>query len=318
MAAAAVALACEVRAQRPVETLAIGFLSANARDAMAARVESFRQGLRERGYVEGENVRVLYRFAEGRVDGLRTLADDLVRLEVKAIVTEGTTATRAAREATSIVPIVMAQDPDPVGTGLVASLAPPGGNVTGLSNLRPDLGAKRLELLKEIVPGLARVAVLGTSTTPGTDLTLRETERAARAFAIEIRFLEISNPAEIEAAFTSARDGRADAVLLSASPFLLSNRSQVADFALKNRLPVMSYTMEFVRDGGLVSYGVNTTDLFKRAASFVDRILKGADPAGLPIEQPTKFEFVINLKSARSLGLDIPQTILYRADQVIE
>ena len=285
---------------QPAGKVPIGFLSANARAAMSARTEAFRQGLRELGYVEEENISVEYLFAEGRVDRLRALVTELVRLKVSVIVTEGTTATRFAKEATSTIPIVMAQDPDPVGTGFVASLARPGGNITGLSNLRPDLGGKRLEVLKETLPRLARVAILGTSSVPGTPQTLRETELAASAVGVQLQYLEVVGPEDIGTAFSAASRGRADAVFVLASPILLSHRAQMADLAAKSRLPAMYYTAEFVRDGGLMSYGVNASDLFRRAATYVDKILKGAKPADLPIEQPTKFELVINRASRES------------------
>jgi putative ABC transport system substrate-binding protein len=305
-------------AQPAVGKVLLGFLSANSRVATSARTEAFRQGLRELGYVEGESVFIEYQFADGRPDHLPALAAELVRLKVSVIVTEGTTATRVAKEATSAVPIVMAQDPDPVGTGFVASLARPGGNITGLSNLRPDLGGKRLELLKETVSRLARVAVLGTSTTPGTLQTLRATELAASALGVQLQYADVLGPKDIETALRAASRGRVDAVLVLASPILLSHRTQVADLAAENRLPAMYYTTEFVRDGGLMSYGVSATDLFRRAATYVDKILKGAKPADLPIEQPTKFELVINLRTAKALGLTIPPAVLARADEVIQ
>jgi putative ABC transport system substrate-binding protein len=303
---------------QPAGKVPLGFLSANAREAMSARTEAWRQGLRELGYIEGENIVVEYRFAEGRVDRLPALAAELVRLKVSVIVTEGTTATHFAKAATSTIPIVMAQDPDPVGTGFVTSLARPGGNITGLSNLRPDLGGKRLELLRETVPRLARVRVLGTSTTPGTDQTLRATELAASALGVQLQYLDVPSPRDIETGLQAASRGRADAILVLASPVLLSHRAQLTDLAAKDRLPAMYYTAEFVRDGGLMSYGVSAPDLFRRAAAYVDRILRGATPAELPVEQPTKFEFVINLKTAKTLGLTIPPAVLARADEVIE
>jgi putative ABC transport system substrate-binding protein len=296
----------------------LGFLSANSRTAMSDRTGAFRQGLRDLGYVEGENIAVEYRFAAGELDRLPGLAAELVRLNVGVIVTEGTTATRFAKEATASIPIVMAQDPDPVGTGFVASLARSGGNITGLSNLRPDLGAKRLELLKEIVPRLARVAVIGTSTVPGTAQTLREAELAATALGVQLQYLEVTGPQDIETAVRAASRGRADGVLVLASPVLLSNRTRLADLSVRSRLPAMYYTVEFVKDGGLISYGVSAADLFRRAAAYVDKIPKGANPAELPIEQPTKFELVINLKTARALGLTIPPSVLARADDIIQ
>jgi putative ABC transport system substrate-binding protein len=306
------------RAQQPVNKISIGFLSVNTGAAMKARVDAFDQGLRELGYVDGQNTFVEYRFAEGAPDRLRALAGELVRLKVSVIVTEGTTATRYAKEVTSTVPIVMAQDPDPVGTGFVASLARPGGNITGLSNLRTDLGAKRLEILKDTVPGLARVAVIGTSTTPGNAQTLADIGRAADVLALHQELLDVSGPQDIETAFQAATNKHADAVLVVASPYLLSNRTRVADAALKGRMPTMYYTSDYVKDGGLMSYGVSATDLFRRAATYVDKIVKGARPGDLPVEQPSRFEFVINLRSAKALGLTVPPTLLARADEVIE
>jgi len=285
---------------------------------MTARTEAFRKGLRELGYVERENLSIEYRFAEGRPDQLPALAADLVRLKVSVIVTEGTTATRFAKEATSTVPIVMAQDPDPVGTGFVASLARPGGNITGLSNLRPDLSGKRLELLKDTVPRLTRVAILATAATPGTAQTVKETELAAGTVGVQVSDVEVAAAKDIDMAFRAASSARTDAVLVLASPIFLSHRGEVTDLAMKHRLPAMYYTMEFVLGGGLMSYGASALDLFRRAASYVDKILKGAKPSDLPVEQPTKFEFAINLKTATALGLTIPQSLLQRADQVIE
>src|SRR5262245_50832757 len=223
------------RAQQPTNKVSIGFLSANSRSAMKARTDAFQQGLRELGYIEGRNVFVEHRFADGNADRLRALTDDLVSLNVSVIVTEGTTATRHAKELTSKIPIIMAQDPDPVGTGFVASLARPGGNITGLSNLRTDLGGKRLEILKDTVPGLARVAIIGTKTTPGNAQSLADVERVAGMLAVQLLILDVPGPQDIEAAFRLASDGQADAVLVLASPYLLSNRARVADVAVKRR-----------------------------------------------------------------------------------
>jgi putative ABC transport system substrate-binding protein len=307
-----------VYAQRPSGKISVGFLSVNVRPAMKTRVEAFQQGLRELGYIEGQNVVIEYRFAEGNPERLRALADELVRLKVDVIVTEGTTSTRFAKEATSTIPIVMAQDPDPVGTGFVASLARPGGNITGLSNLRSDLGGKRLEILKDTIPGLDRVVVIGTSATPGNTQALADVERAANALALGIQVLDILGPQDIETAFKVATDSRAGAVLVLASPYLLSNRAQVADIAIKSRIPTMYYTSDYVKDGGLMSYGVSITDLFRRAASYVARIVKGAQPGDLPVEQPAKFEFIINIRAAKAIGLIIPHNVFERADEVIE
>jgi putative tryptophan/tyrosine transport system substrate-binding protein len=212
----------------------------------------------------------------------------------------------------------MAQDPDPVGTGFVASLARPGGNITGLSNLRSDLGGKRLEILRDTIPGLARVAIIGTSTTPGNAQALADVERAASTLALGIQVLEILGPQDIETAFKTAIDGHAGAVLVMASPYLLSNRALVAGIAIKGRIPTMYYTSDYVRDGGLMSYGVSITDLFCRAATYVGRIAKGAHPGDLPVEQPTKFELIINLRAAKAIGLSIPHNVFERADEVTD
>ena len=312
------ALCGSTQAQQPTKFPRIGFLSANARAAMSARVETFQQGLRELGYVVGKNIFIEYRYADRTLDRLPALADELVHLNVNLLVTEGPTATRFAMQATSTIPIVMAQDPDPVGTGVVASLARPGGNITGLASLRPELSGKRLELLKEIVARLSRVAVLGTSNTPGNTQSLRETELAASTFGVQLQFLEVQDSKDIETVFQAAGKGRADALLVLASPFLLSGRNQLVELAAKSRLPAIYPSGDYVDAGGLMSYGANITDLFRRAATYVDKILKGAKPADLPIEQPTKFELVINLKAAKQIGLTIPPNVLARADKVIK
>jgi putative ABC transport system substrate-binding protein len=306
------------RAQQPTNKVSIGFLSVNTRPAMRDRIEAFQQGLRELGYVDGQNILIEYRFAEGNPDRLRALASELVSAKVSVIVTEGTTSTRFAKESTSAIPIVMAQDPDPVGTGFVASLARPGGNITGLSNLRSDLGGKRLEILRDTIPGLTRVAVIGTSTTPGNAQALADVERAATTLALRLQILEVSRPQDIETAFQAATNGHADAVLVLASPYLLSNRTRLADVAAKSRIPTMYYTSDYVRDGGLMSYGVSVTDLFRRLGTYVDRIVKGTRPGDLPVELPTKFEFIINLRAAKAIGLTIPRNVFDLADDVIE
>jgi ABC-type uncharacterized transport system substrate-binding protein len=239
-------------------------------------------------------------------------------LKVDIIVTTGGTLTRAAKEATSSIPIVMAQDSDPVGSGFVASLARPGGNITGLSSLAPELGGKRLELLKEIVPKLSRVAILGTSTNPGYAQTIREMELATGAFGVRLQYLDVLAVKDIETAFRAAAKERADAILLLVSFVLNSQRKQIADLAIKSRLPAMYYNPEWVEDGGLMSYGVSFSDLYRRAAMYVDKILKGTKPADLPVEQPKKFEFIVNLKAAKQIGLTIPPNVLVRADKVIK
>jgi ABC-type uncharacterized transport system substrate-binding protein len=311
------ALCSFTEAQQPAKIPRIGFLSANSRTAMSARAETFQQGLRELGYVEGKNIVIEYQFADRNLDRVPALAAELVRLNVNLIVTEGPTATRFAKEATSTIPIVMAQDPDPVGTGFVASLSRPSGNITGLSSLRPELTGKRLDLLKEIVPKLARVAVLGTSSTPGNAQSLKETELAASGLAIQLQFLEVLGPKDIETAFRAASKYRANAMLVLASPFLLSGRAELADLAIKSRLPAIYPSGDYVDVGGLMFYGASITDLFRRAATYVDKILKGSKPADLPVEQPTKLEFIVNLKTAKQIGLTIPPNVLARADRVI-
>jgi len=317
IAAAGFVVAPLARAQ-PARRATIGFLSVNSQAAMSARTEAFQQGLRELGYVEGKDIIVEYRYADAKPDRMSGLAAELVRLKVQVIVSEGTTATRYAKEATSAIPIVMAQDPDPVGTGFAVSLARPGGNITGLSNIRTELGAKRLQFLKEAVPGLARVAVLGNSATPGVKREMEEIERAAAALKVHVQFHDVRSPKDIDSAFQAASKERADAVLTLGGPVLLSNRARVVDLAARSRLPAIYHTTDFVDDGGLMSYSVTISDLFRRAAIFVDKILKGARPAELPIEQPTKVALVINVKAARQMGLTIPRSMLLSADRVIE
>jgi putative ABC transport system substrate-binding protein len=305
-------------AQQQAKVPRIGFLGAASPSVISARVEALRQGLRDLGYVEGKNIVIEYRWAEGKFDRLPDLASELVRLKVDVIVTTGSTSTRSAKEATLTIPIVMAQDSDPIGTGLVASLARPGGNITGLSTLSPELSGKQLELLKEIVPRLSRVAVLGTSTRPGNAQALREVELAAGAFKVQVQYLDVLDVKDIETAFRAATKGRAGAVLVLQGAIFFSQRTQLADLAVKSRLPATHSAPEFVEDGGLMTYGVSISDLFRRAATYVDKILKGAKPADLPVEQPTKFELLINLKTAKQIGLTIPQSVLYRADNVIK
>jgi putative ABC transport system substrate-binding protein len=288
------ALCFSAQAQQPTKVPRIGFLIGGSASTVAARTEAFRQGLRELGYVEGKNIVIEWRYAEGKLDRLPALAAELVSLKVDIIVTTDGTLTRAAKEATSTISIVMAQDSDPVGSGYVARLARPGGNVTGLSSLAPELGGKRLELLKEIVPKLSRVAILGTSINPGYAQSIRETELAAGAFKVQLQYLDIHAAKDIEAAFQAAGKERAEAVLLLVSLVLNSQRKQIADLAIKSRLPAIYYNPEWVEDGGLMSYGVSFTDLYRRASTYVDKILKGAKPADLPVEQPIKFEFVIS------------------------
>jgi putative ABC transport system substrate-binding protein len=305
-------------AQQPTKVPRIGFLLASSASANSARVEAFRQGLRELGYVEGKNIVIESRYAEGKIDRLPALVADLVRLKVDVILSAGPAVTRPASEATKTIPIVMAQDGDPVANGFVASLARPGGNITGLSTLAPELSGKQLELLKEIVLKLSHVAVLGTSTRPGNAQALKEIELAARALKVQLQYLDVLATKDIETAFRAASKGRADAVLMLGNPVATSQRTQITDLAVKNRLPVIYDRPEFVEDGGLMTYSVSQNDLFRRAATYVDKILKGAKPSDLPVEQPIKFELVINLKAAKQIGLTIPPNVLARADRVIK
>ena len=305
-------------AQQPKKVPRIGFLSGTSPSTISDRTEAFRQGLRELGYIEGKNIVIQYLSAEGKPDRERALAAELVRLKIDVIVTVGSGLTRAAKEATATIPIVMAQDPDPVGNGFVASLARPGGNITGLSNLGPELSGKRLELLKEVVPRLTRVAVFGTSTFPGNAQILRETERAAGAVRVQLQYVNVLDPKDIETAFREASKRRAEAVLVLAGFLFTSQRTQLAALAVKSRLPAIYYATEFVEDGGLMTYGANRSDLARRAATYVDKILRGRKPADLPVEQPTKFEFIVNLKAAKEIGLTIPPNVLARADKVIK
>ena len=312
------ALCILAEAQQPTKLYRIGFLSSLAPSSISARTEAFRQGLRELGYVEEKNIVIEWRYAEGKTERLPDLAAELVRIKVDVIVTGGPAVNRSAKESTVTIPIVLAFDNDPVGNGFAASLARPGGNITGLSTHYPEISGKQLELLKEIVPRLSRVAVLGNSTVPGNMQAIKETELAAGAFGVKVLYLDIQNPKEIETAFRAASKGRADAVLVLGSQVVTSYSKRFAELAARNRLPAIYWSPEFVEAGGLMAYSVSITDLFRRAATYVDKILKGAKPADLPVEQPTKFEFIINLKAAKQIGLTIPPNVLVRADRVIK
>jgi putative tryptophan/tyrosine transport system substrate-binding protein len=311
------AVAVTVEAQQPKKVARIGFLAATTA-ASPARFEAFRQALRELGYVEGKNIVIEWRRAEGKFDQLPDLATELVRLKVDVIVTAGGASTRPAKEATVTIPIVMASDNDPVGSGFVASLARPGGNITGLSQMAPELAGKRLELLKEIVPKLSRVAVLGELKNPGNAQALRETELAAGAFGVQLQSFDVRGLKDIETGFQAAIKGRADAVLMLGGPVATAQRVQIVEIAAKNRLPAIYPQSDYMDVGGLMFYGPSISDLFRRAATYVDKILKGAKPADLPVEQPTTFEFIINLKAAKQIGLTIPPNVLVRADKVIK
>ena len=312
------ALCFPAEAQQLTKVPRIGYLAAVSLSALAARVEAFRQGLRDLGYVEGKNIVIEWQSAEGKPDRIPALAAELVRLKVDVIVSAGPPLTRAAKEATSTIPIVMTVDSDPVANGFVASLARPGGNITGLATLAPELSGKQLELLKEIFPKLSRVAVFGTSTNPGNAQALREMERVAGALKVQLQYLDVLSFKDFETAFRAAGKGRADAVLVLVSPVFANYRTEIVELAIKSQLPAIYYRSEFVEDGGLMSYGASFTDMDRRAATYVDKILKGRKPADLPVEQPMKFEFIINLKAAKQIGLTIPPNVLVRADRVIK
>jgi len=309
---------CDVVAAQSTKIPRIGFLCTTPLAAYSARIGEFRQGLHDLGYVEGKNIAIEYRCADGKPDQLAGLAAELVRLNVNIIVSSGPTATPAAKHATSTLPIIMGFDSDPVANRFVASLAHPGGNITGLSTLYPEISGKQLELLKEIVPNLSRVAVFWADVTSGDAQSKKEADLVAAALGIRLQYLEIRNADDIERGFLAASNEHADAVLALPVPAFISQRKLTTGFAAKNRLPAIYYAPEFVEDGGLMSYGVSIPHLFYRAAIYVDKILKGANPADLPVEQPTKFELDINLKTAKQIGLTMPASTLARADRVIK
>jgi len=302
--------------QQKVPRIAVVFAAAGT--VVQGRFEAFRQGMRELGYVEGKNIVIEGRYADNQADRLPALIAEFARLKVDVIVTGGSASTRAAKEATSTIPIVMGRDADPVGTGIVASLARPGGNITGLSTIAPQIAGKQLALLKEIAPGLSRVAVIANSTQSATAQSLKEAERAAAKLRVRLQPLDLRNPQDVETVLEAAREGRAQGLLVVTSFGFLSQRTRIAEFSMKNRLPSMYPTVEYVEAGGLMAYGASTADGFRRAAIYVDKILKGARPADLPVEQPTKFELVINMKTAKALGLTIPPSVMLQADRVIE
>jgi putative tryptophan/tyrosine transport system substrate-binding protein len=306
-------------AQQPKKVPRIGWLTTGFLSTMSARQQAFQQGLRELGYVEGKNILIEWRGADNIPERRRALAEELVSLKVDVIVTGGSDAARVAKEATSTIPIVMASSNDPVGDGFVASLARPGGNITGLSQLSPELNGKRLEILKEVLPKLSRLAVFWSSSGVGQEQVRKEIERAASAFGVKLQYFDVLTTKDIEPAFRAAVKGQADAVLETISgPIRSAHQKELAELAVKHRLPVMRERPEHVEAGGLMSYGVNLLNLDRRAATYVDKILKGTKPADIPVEQPTKFEFIINLKAAKQIGLTIPPNVLVRADRVIK
>jgi len=314
-----VALGVSAEAQQPTKVPRVGYLINSPLAASADFQDAFRQGLRDLGYIEGKNIVIEWRSGEQGRDRQRAIAAEFVRLNVDVIVAGGSGDIRAAKEATSTIPIVMVIGGDVIGSGFVASLARPGGNLTGLSTLRPELMGKRLELLKEILPKLSRVAVFMSSSGVDYAQVLKELDVAAGAMGMKLQHMDIRVTADFTSAFRAAAEGHAGAALVRVSaPILDPQRKQFVELAVKNRLPAMYERAEEVKAGGLISYGVSNADLYRRAAVYVDKILKGAKPADLPVEQPTKFEFIVNLKAAKQIGLTIPPTVLARADKVMK
>ena len=307
-------------AQQAAKVYRIGLLGGSPPNSPGGRRawEGFFQGMRELGYVEGQNILVEGRFYGDQTERLPDLAAELVRLKVDVIVAGAAPAPEAARRATTTIPIVMATHTDPVGSGLVASLAKPGKNVTGLSTLGPELVGKRLQLLKEAVPGISRVAVLSNPTDTSQALLLREAQVAARSLKVQLQVLEARAPSDFAGAFSAMTKERAGGVIIFTSSMFYNERTRIAELATRSRLPAIYSVKDFAEAGGLMAYGVNLGESFRRAATYVDKILKGAKPADLPVEQPTKFELVINLKTVKALGLTIPPSLLQRADEVIQ
>jgi putative ABC transport system substrate-binding protein len=306
-------------AQKAGKVYRIGWLTAGARPSeSSAEFGAFRNGLKELRYVEGRDIAFEFRYAEGKEERLSALAEELVKLGVDVIVTVAAPVTRAAKAATGTIPIVMVQSGDPIAAGLVASYARPGGNVTGIVTLSAELIGKRMELLKSAFPDVSRIAVFARAGNPAAAAWLKDMDAAARSLAVQLLVLEVRGPGDFESAFQAAIRGRANAMMELPNPIFHQNRHRIADFAAKNRLPAMFHTYDFVEAGGLMSYGADYPFLYRRAALYVDRILKGTTPSELPVEQPTKFQLVINLKTAKALGFTIPQSVLLRADRVIE
>jgi len=318
LAGALLAAPLAAEAQGPAKIPRIGLLSPFSPSDTALWHQALRQGLRDLGWVEGKTISIEYRYAEGERDRLPVLAAELVRLKVDIVFVDTTSAALAAQNATRTVPIVLAVGSDTVATGLVNSLARPGGNITGLDQIAPELGGKRLELLKEIVPRLSRVAVLWNPQNPSSTLNWKELQLPAPQLGVQLHSLEVRSPTLLDTAFEAATRAGAGALAIMPDPVFVTNLKRIANLAAKRRLPSIFHLREFVNAGGLVAYGPDRSDLFRRAAVYVDKILKGAKPADLPVEQPTKFELVINLKTAKALGLTIPQSLLLRADEVIQ
>jgi len=314
---AAAAWPLAARAQQAGKLPTIGFLGANTPSADSQRTAAFVQRLRELGWIDGRGIAIEYRWAEGRPERAAEIAAEFVRLKVDVIVAGGTAPAIAAKQATSVIPIVFAVAGDPVGTGLVTSLARPGGNVTGMSMQKTDLGGKRLELLREVAPALHRLAILANVGSPAVVPELREIQAGAGTLGLDVTTLEIRRAEDIAPAFEALK-GRAEALFVCGDPLVDTNRIRIITLALAARLPTISDFREYVEAGGLMSYGPNFPDLFRRAADLVDKILRGAKPGDLPVEQPTKFDLILNLTTAKALGLTIPESFLLRADEVIE
>ena len=304
-------------AQQPKKIPVIGILISALPSAAASRVKAFQLGLRELGYVEGKNILFEYRYADGKLEPVPELAAELVRLKVDVLVTDTSNATEAAKNATKTIPVVFTTANDPVGDGQVASLARPGGNLTGFSILALDLNGKRLELLKEAFPKIERVAFLTRLGTATGEQRFKEAEADAKGLALRLQFLGAKGPDDLESAFDAAKRSGVQAVLAHPSTFVSTNRSRIIELAARHRLPVIYSGAEAAEAGGLMSYGPDIVDNYRRAAIYVDKILKGTKPADLPVQQPMKFEFVINLKAAKQIGLTIPPNVLLRADKVI-
>jgi putative ABC transport system substrate-binding protein len=311
-------LALPAQAQQTKKIPRIGFLDPTSLQVSGARIDAFRQGLNKLGYVENKNIVIEFRFSDGNTERLNDIAVELVNLKVDVIITRATPGAVVAKRATTTIPIVFVGVADAVGAGLVGSLARPGGNVTGLTSLAPELSGKRLELLKETFPKAARILVLRNPSNRNDPIIWNETQAAAQTLGLQLQSLEVRNPAELENAFKSTTRLGTQALVAVTDPFLQSRRKEIVDFAAKSRLPAIYTDPEYVEDGGLMSYAANPLEFYTRAASFVDRILKGEKPGDIPIEQPTKFELAINLKTAKQIGLTIPPNVLARADRVIK
>jgi len=320
LSAVLLALSFSSEAQQPGKIPRVGYVAAGGDpDNPGSLVEAFRQGLRELGYIEGKNILVEFRYGEGKRDHILSLVAELVQLRVDVLVVTSLTSIRAAKQATKTIPIVMVTVQDPVDTGIVESLARPGGNITGVTTLARELSGKRLELLKEVVPGMSRAGVLWDANASGTIIGFKEYEAAARALKIQLQSLEVRGPSpDLAGAFQTAAKGRVSAVITIGNPLLGRYQNQIAELAIKNRKPSMCERSDYVDAGCLVSYAANQHEQYRRAAVFVDKILKGRTPADLPVEQPMKFEFIINLKTAKQIGLTIPQWTLMKADKVIK